>query len=123
MFGNTKTNLTTVADVWNGWAGGGFDEISNCLMSSAGNTESVTTTYVDNLVGLDKDPNLGELADNGGNTLTMAIPNNSQAVNAGANPFGFLYDQRGTGYPREYGDGVDIGAFEYSPSGSVFIVK
>ncbi|MEM7394377.1 MAG: CSLREA domain-containing protein, partial [Verrucomicrobiota bacterium] len=67
------------------------------------------------------DPGLLALADNGGPTLTHALPPGSPAINAG---FFFLpadsTDQRGAYYPR-YVDGgrsgiwqVDIGAFEVS---------
>jgi hypothetical protein len=71
---------------------------------------------------------LGDLADNGGSTRTMALPADSPALNAGDNarvpadlsdrdgdgdtaepdPF----DQRGSGFARVSGGAVDIGAFE-----------
>lgn len=65
------------------------------------------------------DPNLGPLADNGGATMTHAIPKSSPAVDGATAP-DVDGDQRGM--PRPYdqpgvanaagGDGTDIGAFE-----------
>lgn len=56
------------------------------------------------------------LADNGGLTDTMALrvqgSNINPAVNAGSNPGGLLYDQRGAPYLRVSGGQTDIGAFE-----------
>lgn len=115
-YGNTS-------DLYIGYKGGGFAEISNCLIGDQNTVEATTLVYSNNLVGADKDPHLGKLADNGGPTLTMAISKDSQATDLGSNPFGFLYDQRGRGFPREYGDGVDIGAFEYTPSGTRIIIR
>lgn len=62
------------------------------------------------------DAMLQPLADNGGPTLTMALPIDSPAVNAGNNaiiPPGIIYDQRGFPFARISGLSVDIGAFEY----------
>lgn len=62
------------------------------------------------------DAMLQPLADNGGPTLTMAIPIDSPAVNAGNDaiiPAGVIYDQRGPFFARISGLSVDIGAFEY----------
>ncbi len=52
------------------------------------------------------------LADNGGSTRTIALQTGSPLLNAGANPTGLATDQRGTGFARFSGIGVDIGAFE-----------
>jgi hypothetical protein len=73
----------------------------------------------------DTDPMLGALGNNGGDTLTIAISKNSPARNTGYNPLSLAYDQRGLGFPRDDGNGVDIGAFEWSPSneGTLFIVQ
>src|SRR5690606_31272205 len=73
-----------------------------------------------NIVGVDWttviDPNL---ADNGGPTLTHALLDGSVAIDAGddaaavdsaGNPL--TTDQRGDGFDRMIGYGVDIGAFE-----------
>jgi hypothetical protein len=61
-----------------------------------------------------QDPLLGPLQDNGGDTLTHALPEGSPAVNAGDPAFAPppAYDQRGPGFWR-VGDGrIDIGAYE-----------
>jgi hypothetical protein len=70
-----------------------------------------------------KDPQLQDLADNGGPTQTMAIPLSSPALDQGVSG-GLTTDQRGDkrpvivpGVPRpEGGDGSDIGAYEYQPA-------
>ena len=76
------------------------------------------------------DPGLAPLANNGGPTLTMRVPPNSPAHDAGSNCVLFVngcdvfphlalgVDQRGTGYARSRGGEVDIGAFEL---GSVLV--
>jgi hypothetical protein len=65
------------------------------------------------LAGLD--PLLGPLADNGGPTWTRALDPASPAIDQGTNVSGLTFDQRGTGYPRKVGPGVDIGSFELRP--------
>jgi hypothetical protein len=82
------------------------------------------------------DPLLGPLADNGGETDTMAIPLGSPAFNTADPARCPATDQRG--YPRPQLGGCDIGAFEYTPppptikrkgkvhvkaSGKTFLVK
>ena len=62
---------------------------------------------------LSGDPQLGALADNGGPTQTMAIAPTSPALDAGSNPDGLAFDQRGSPFAREVPSGQsDIGAFE-----------
>ncbi len=66
-----------------------------------------------NIVGVD--PFLGAepvLADNGGPTLTVALPDGSPAIDAGSNPLALVFDQRGDGFLRTSGEATDIGAFE-----------
>lgn len=94
-----------------------------------GTVESLDYNLIENTSGatingsptndvLGNDPKLALLADNGGPTRTHAIEAASPARNAGENessvsPFHPLqYDQRGSGYARDNGDGVDIGAYE-----------
>jgi predicted outer membrane repeat protein len=55
---------------------------------------------------------LAPLADNGGPTRTHALLPGSPAINAGSNPAGLTTDQRGPGFPRSVGGGVDIGAVD-----------
>lgn len=69
---------------------------------------SASTTPADTLATAD--PRLEPLDSNGGPTPTMAPLTGSLAFNAGTGSDD--YDQRGPGYPRLVGAGVDIGAFE-----------
>lgn len=59
------------------------------------------------------DPRLEPLADNGGETDTMALPSGSPAIDAGDPALCLPTDQRGVARPQ--GNGCDIGAFEYVP--------
>lgn len=65
---------------------------------------------------IDDDPQLLPLADNGGRTLTHALPEGSPAIDAGVNTTGLASDQRGSGYLRSFGGAPDIGAFELQPA-------
>jgi hypothetical protein len=70
--------------------------------------------------GLNLDPGLGPLADNGGPTFTHALLPGSPALEAGDDvilsaPHHFATDQRGQ--PRKAGYHVDIGAFELDSPG------
>ena len=60
------------------------------------------------------DPKLGPLADNGGPTLCMALLPNSPAIDFGSSAGIPDTDQRG--YARPFGDGPDMGAYEYGAS-------
>jgi hypothetical protein len=62
-------------------------------------------------------PLLGPLQNNGGPTPTMALLTGSPAIDRGANPLDLVADQRGVGFSRQSGGGVDMGAFElqFSP--------
>ena len=57
-------------------------------------------------------PLLLPLAFNGGPTQTQALSFGSAALDAGSNPLGFSYDQRGSGFVRQIAAAPDIGAFE-----------
>jgi CSLREA domain-containing protein len=61
-------------------------------------------------------PLLGLLQLNGGPTRTQALLPGSPAIDHGFNPTGLAADQRGAGFPRLAGAGVDIGAFEVQPN-------
>ena len=60
------------------------------------------------------DPVVGPLKDNGGITMTHALLAGSPAINAGSNSeaASLANDQRGEGFQRIAGGGVDLGAFE-----------
>jgi hypothetical protein len=65
-----------------------------------------------------QDPGLSALGNNGGPTQTHALPaSGSPALNAGANPLALTTDQRGTGFVRSFGTGVDMGAYESQTGG------
>lgn len=79
----------------------------------------VNGTNANNLTG---DPNLGDLQNNGGATLTYALLPGSSAREAGdsaaaldAQGQPLVTDQRGEGFSRVLGSVVDIGAFEAEP--------
>jgi CSLREA domain-containing protein len=65
------------------------------------------------------DPKLEPLADNGGETLTQAIPIDSPATNHGDNATCEAKDQRGVSRPQD--GACDIGAYEYSGGMSVYL--
>jgi predicted outer membrane repeat protein len=67
----------------------------------------------DTIIGVD--PLLAPLAYNGGPTRTHALLPGSPALDAGSNPQGLTFDQRGPGFPRTFGAAPDIGAFEVRP--------
>lgn len=81
-----------------------------------------TTLPGDTILG--QNPQLAPLANNGGvaagapgHALTGPVPthrlyNGSPAIDVGANPEGFDYEQRGPGFPRVVGAAADIGATE-----------
>ncbi len=65
---------------------------------------------------LNINPGLQPLANNGGPTQTHALLESSPAVDAGtAGTFVPDTDQRGEGFPRVVGGGLDMGAFELRP--------
>ena len=104
--GNTlfDGNVTLPSDI--GAAGGAEPPIlsgSNNLLGATASEAPADTLFT-------ADPRLGPLDSNGGPTPTMALLTGSLAFNAGTGSGD--YDQRGPGYPRLIGAGVDIGAFE-----------
>jgi hypothetical protein len=80
--------------------------------SAAGFTLSAASG---NNLPIGTDLKLGPLADNGGPTRTHALLPGSPAINAGSNPAGLTFDQRGFNYARVQGAAADIGAFEMQP--------
>lgn len=81
-----------------------------------------TLTGAHDLVGADNgvlpagtlvaDPHLTPLANHGGPTRTHALLPASPAIDAGSNPGNAGTDQRDSGFARQAGAGVDIGAYE-----------
>ena len=95
--------------------------INNSLIGNADGLGTINGN-VGNLFGTEAnplDPMLGDLADNGGPTLTHALlpgspaingGDNARAIDADGNPLTF--DQRGEAFDRVFADTVDMGAFE-----------
>ncbi|MFT6573170.1 MAG: alpha-tubulin suppressor-like RCC1 family protein/sugar lactone lactonase YvrE [Akkermansiaceae bacterium] len=119
--GTTILNHTTISKNHGGGlrvTSSGSVRIRNSIV--AGNSGSdingagEITELGGNLIG--GDPRLAELADNGGQTETMALLAGSPALDAGeGSPLSvFSKDQRG--YPRMLGAGIDFGAFESGTS-------
>lgn len=82
------------------------------------------TSWIGSLFGVTTFNNLGgnilgipvtlaPLAFNGGPTQTHALIPGSAAIDAGSNPGGLMFDQRGFGFARKVGTAVDIGSFEF----------
>lgn len=92
--GNYISNGNNLIGTTNG--GSGFDDPSD-LVGTADNP---------------LDPKLAELQDNGGLTQTIALLDDSPAIDTGSNPNNLTTDQRGEGFQRTVGDGTDIGAYE-----------
>ncbi len=91
--GDTGTNcFSTVTITSNGH---NLDSDGSCNLNGSGDISN-------------QDPLLGPLQDNGGDTFTHALLENSPAVNAGDTAL--AQDQRGISRPQ--GDADDIGAFE-----------
>ena len=114
-----------------GLSGSSFGNINSLGFNLIGNGDNVPSdSFIDSdLVGNSNnpiDPLLGDLADNGGPTLTLALLDGSPAIEAGDPNFKSPpdFDQRGpgsssppnSGFPRVSGDAIDIGAFEVTPS-------
>jgi len=95
---------------------------SNCLFQGSTTSGSGTTTLTACKTG--QSPSLLPLANNGGPTPTMALQSGSPCIDAGINPLGLAYDQRGMGYNRVVGGTPDMGACEYgntfNPTGLIY---
>ncbi|MEK6278208.1 MAG: choice-of-anchor Q domain-containing protein [Actinomycetota bacterium] len=97
---------------------GTVDAAFSLIQNPAGATINQTVAG-SNLLGVD--PLLGALANNGGPTQTMALPQSSPAIDKGSSS-GLGDDQRGSPRPSDFqaiansaaagADGADIGAFE-----------
>jgi len=89
----------------------------NNLIGSSAGVVGLTNGVNGNKIGTPGsplNPLLGQLADNGGSTLTMAPLNGSQAINAGNDALAPVADQRGIARP--FGAASDIGAVEFAIS-------
>lgn len=64
---------------------------------------------------VETNPRVMALADNGGRNRTVALQADSPAIDAGIELLDIEFDQRGPGFPRVFGAGPDIGAFELGP--------
>ncbi|MFZ0546552.1 MAG: choice-of-anchor Q domain-containing protein [Candidatus Promineifilaceae bacterium] len=82
---------------------GGLLYVDNYNLDSDGTCDDATTQTAEQL-------NLGPLADNGGDTQTMALLAGSTAVDAADLSYCPPTDQRGA--VRPFGSGCDVGAFE-----------
>ena len=92
-----------------------FNSGGNNLIGNIGDADGFTDGVNGDIVGTTDnpiDPLLGELQNNGGATPTIALLENSPAIDAGSNPNNLATDQRGDGFDRTVGAGTDIGAFE-----------
>ena len=101
--GNLSSNQPDVS--------GNFDSQGHNLI---GNTNGSTGFLVSDLANID--PLLGPLRNNGGPTSTHALLTGSPALDAGDTSSAPFTDQRG--FPRIFGDIIDIGAFEFQNASS-----
>ena len=90
----------------------GITSGGNNLIGDGGDIDSFVDSDLVGTADNPIDPQLGELQDNGGTTPTLALLDDSPAIDAGSNPSNIVNDQRGVGFARTVGDGTDIGAFE-----------
>ena len=105
--GNSQQDGNERNDLSGGFTSGGNNLISDGSGGFVGGENGDIVGTADNPL----DPLLGEL-DNGGAIPTIALLENSPAIDAGSNPNGLATDQRGEGFDRTVGAGTDIGAFE-----------
>lgn len=108
-------NENNDSDTNNNDLNGDLTSGGNNLIGDRGDLESFTDGVNGDIVGTTDnpiDPNLGELQDNGGGTLTQELLAESPAIDAGSNPNNLTTDQRGEGFNRTVGNSTDIGAFE-----------
>lgn len=99
-------------------AGSEADDIAGPGLSVDGANNLVVAAAGVALPGdtISADPMLEPLAQNGGPTMTHALSKGSPAIDAGSNPWGLAWDQRGENFARVSGSAADIGAFEWQSS-------
>lgn len=128
--GTTNTRNTIISG--NTSAGSASPDARGAFTSNGNNLVGNTTGSAGFSTGmndkLNVSANLAALADNGGQTDTHRANAGSPAIDAGnacvvtancpANnpPVALTTDQRGSGFARQQGAGVDIGAIEFSPA-------
>jgi hypothetical protein len=83
----------------------GASDVGNFTLTNAGTMQLGTQASPLN-------PKLGNLANNGGSTLTNMVLPGSPALDHGTNVNNFPTDQRGTGFARQVGSAPDIGSIE-----------
>lgn len=88
-------------------------EFSTASTTSTPNLDSDGSCFGAANGNLQANPKLGSLADNGGETDTMALLNGSPAINAGSNSSCRPTDERGITRPQ--GPACDLGAYEATP--------
>ena len=118
-FGSIQ-NTTVTSSIIAGNVNSDVDELtggSNAIQSGGNNligTGNATTKFnvTTDITGV-TNPGLDPLVDNGGPTQTHALQVGSIAIDAGSNSQGLTTDQRGAGFQRVIGNGIDIGAFEF----------
>lgn len=126
-FNSTPTVVNSI--FWNAVGGeivnvSAIPTLRNCIVQSGDVGAGAVTSNVTSA-----DPLLGPLADNGGLTMTCAIPSGSPAFNAGEAAGSIVLgsvtvpgtDQRGVVRPQ--GNGVDIGAYEFAVSALPILVS
>ena len=124
-FGTTNIRNTIITgSTGRADAVGGFTSQGNNLVSNLGTATGFSAASGDKL---NVAANLAALANNGGQTDTHSPNTGSPAINAGNNcvvtatcgtnnpPVALTTDQRGTGFGRQGGTAVDIGAIEAVP--------
>ena len=115
--GNTQANGTPAIDAGGNFRPGGTHNLIGIL--SAQNLDGEGTQF--GTLANPLDAMVDVLGDNGGPTWTCALLPGSPAIDSGsaeaASDAGLITDQRGTGYPRVLGRGVDIGAYEFPAAG------
>jgi predicted outer membrane repeat protein len=119
--GSTGTSSPTLTNVIL-WGDSAFNASwGNEIYNDGAITPTINYSVVEGGAGgtgnLATDPLLGPLADNGGSTMTMALPTGSPAIDAGTNTGAPATDQRGAGRPQDGDEDstatADIGAYEF----------
>jgi hypothetical protein len=86
---------------------------NDCALATPYSDDNVVVSSNQFLSGwITADPRLAPLAYHGGPVQTHALLPGSPAIDAGGNRDNQSTDERGTGYPRIVGAGVDVGAYE-----------